>query len=565
MSAAATAGGAPAQPDAIAEAPRAPMTPSTPPQAGSGAAVSMAWRMAFASPLYRLTLAGPVPREFRRIPRDPWPGESAHGEELRRAEAEMREALRFAGGAGEPARQAWLHGFRWLRDLRALGGDEARRQARELVAAWIAEHDRWSEIAWRPDVLGARLVAWLGNHDFFAASADDRFRAGLRRSITRQARHLVRTVRRAPAGAARIAAIHGLLVSGAALPDGDRRMAAAVRLLERELPGQILGDGGHVERSPSVHLEVLRRLVEIRTLLRAAGMAAPEILGASIERMAPMLRFFRHGDGGLALFNDSNEEEGWAVDLALTQADAKGRPGASAPDSGFERLVANRTLVLMDVGAPPPPGLDGHAHAGTLSFEMSVGKERLIVNCGAHAGGRAAWRQVQRSTAAHSAASIADSSSAEILPDGRLGRRPSAVTAARQSDSGNSWVEASHDGYCDTHGIRHTRRVYLAAGGDDFRGADSFAGAAGRAFTLRFHLHPDVKPLMVHDDSAVLLRLPSGASWRLRAAGGRLSLAESVYLGERGVVRRCEQVVIEGVTGAEETQVRWAFQALPKR
>ena len=369
----------------------------------------------------------------------------------------------------------------------------------------------------------------------------------------------------APPGGPATPAALGLAFSGLCLSEGHKRLKKGVALLCRELDRQILADGGHVSRNPSAQLSILLDLLSLRDALTARRIEVPKPVRDAIDRMMPMLRFFRHGDGGLALFNDSNEEEGWAVDLALTQADAKGRPGASAPDSGFERLVANRTLVLMDVGAPPPPGLDGHAHAGTLSFEMSVGKERLIVNCGAYAGGRAAWRQVQRSTAAHSAASIADSSSAEILPDGRLGRRPSAVTAARQSDSGNSWVEASHDGYCDTHGIRHTRRVYLAAGGDDFRGADSFAGAAGRAFTLRFHLHPDVKPLMVHDDSAVLLRLPSGASWRLRAAGGRLSLAESVYLGERGVVRRCEQVVIEGVTGAEETQVRWAFQALPKR
>ena len=517
------------------------------------------------SPVYALTLSGKAPREFRRIPRDPWPGESAHGEELRRGEAEILEALAARAGEGEPARLAWLHGFGWLRDLRALGGDEARRQARELVSTWILQHERWSQVPWRPDVLGARLVSWLGNHDFFAASADDFFRAELRQSIARQARHLARTVRLAPAGAGRIAAIHGLLVAGAALPNGDRRMAQAVRLLERELPDQILEDGGHCERSPSLHLEVLRRLVEIRTLLRSAQIAPPEILGDAIDAMAPMLRFFRHGDGGLALFNDSNQEQGWAVDLALTQADARSRPAASATASGFERLAANRTLVLVDVGAPAETGVDGHAHAGTLSFEMSVGKERLISNCGAHAGGKTVWRRVQRSTAAHSTATIDEKNSAEIQPDGRLGRRPTEVTVSRQSDAGSVWLAASHDGYAEKWGVTHERRIYLGAGGDDLRGADTFAGGAGRQFTIRFHLHPDVKPLMATEGEAVLLRLPSGANWRMRAVGGRLSLAESVYLGERGVVHRTEQVVIEGEIGLNGAEVRWALQGLPKR
>src|SRR3546814_390424 len=130
------------------------------------------------------------------VPRDPWPGESARGEELLRDESGMSAA--FARGTAETdtVRLAWLHGFGWLRDLRAMGGDEARRAARELVATWILEHERWSEVAWRPDVTGARITAWLGNHDFFAASADDFFRSELRQSLARQARHLTRSVRR---------------------------------------------------------------------------------------------------------------------------------------------------------------------------------------------------------------------------------------------------------------------------------------------------------------------------------------------------------------------------------
>src|SRR3546814_14051094 len=92
------------------------------------------------------------------VPRDPWPGESARGEELLRDESGMSAA--FARGTAETdtVRLAWLHGFGWLRDLRAMGGDEARRAARELVATWILEPERWSEVAWRHDVTGARIT-----------------------------------------------------------------------------------------------------------------------------------------------------------------------------------------------------------------------------------------------------------------------------------------------------------------------------------------------------------------------------------------------------------------------
>lgn len=531
---------------------------------GAGSAWQALRRGFLASPLYGLTLMGQRATALKTTPRDPWPGEQKRGEVILREVDSLAEALQRRAEV-EPPRQEWLHGFSWLRDLRAVGGDEARRQARELVAIWILEHERWSEIPWRPDIVGTRIAAWLGGFDFFAASADDFFRNELLTSLCRQARHLSRTVRQAPAGSGEVAALHGLIAAGTALPDGERRVAQSLRLLKRVIWDQILDDGGHVERSPRIHLEVLRRLIEMRTLLRATDHEVPPILEDAIERMAPMLRFFRHGDGGLALFNDTGAESGGAIDLVLTQSDSRTRRGSSAPDSGFERLQAGRTVVIADVGAPPPPDLDKHAHAGTLAFEMSVGKERLIVNCGVHGSPTAAWRAVQRSTAAHSTLSVGDTSSSEILPEGGLGRRPASVACSRREEDGSVWIEASHDGYRPLFGVTHKRQLYLGGGGEDFRGADTVAGTAGRKFVLRFHLHPRVKASLIQEGAAVLLGLPAGGGWRFRAVGGRLGLAESVWLGDGGEVKRSEQIVVEGETGPGETVVKWALQAVPKR
>src|SRR3546814_8791561 len=102
--------------------------------------------------------------------------------------------------------------------------------------------------------------------------------------------------------------------------------------------------------------------------------------------MSARLRLLHHGDGGRALFNGSNE--GWDLQIGrvLQRASIVKGPLQSAPSSGFQRLQSGRTLVLVDCGRPPPPGYDRLAHAGTLSFEMSVGRERLIVNCGAQGG-----------------------------------------------------------------------------------------------------------------------------------------------------------------------------------
>ena len=170
-----------------------------------------------------------------------------------------------------------------------------------------------------------------------------------------------------------------------------------------------------MERSPGHHLTLLRDLLDIRAILGAAQCEAPASLQAAITGMTPVLRLLQHGDGGLALFNHSNEGDSLQIDLTLQRCISRQRPLMTAPETGFQRLQSGRTLVLVDAGPPPPPGYDDNAHAGTLSFEFSVGRDRLIVNCGAQTA-RPDWYDVQRTTAAHSTLTLAETNSSELSP-----------------------------------------------------------------------------------------------------------------------------------------------------
>ncbi len=501
-------------------------------------------------------------------PLDAWPGDAVHGAAI--VEGDFVFAGQLVRNPETPWRPndvspRWLarcHDFEWLRNLRSVGSDAARNTARALVRDWITTQGRWRPLPWRPDVLARRLTSWLSHAEFLCTGADEEFVALFHDSIGRQARHLIRVSKFAAAGMDRIACLRGLIVASLAMPGQNRRLLRWLRLLEYEIDRQILIDGGHIERSPAIQLAVLRQLIDIRDTLREARAEVPPRLQTAIDRVAPMLRFFRHGDGGLALFNDSHEGEGWFIDVALTRAEARGKPLEAAPHTGFQRLTANRTLVLMDTGRAPPPGLDRHAHAGTLSFEMSVGKERLVVNCGAYADDNAEWRAAQRSTAAHSTVTVEDLNSAELLPSGHLGLQPECVNVARRDSDGNIWIEADHDGYMHTLGVTHTRRIYVAASGGDVRGEDTLDGKGNHKFAVRFHLHPAVNASLVQQGSTVLLRLASGGGWRLRASGGVTSVQESVYLGVHGEIRRAEQVVISAATQNGHGQVKWAFSRL---
>lgn len=518
-----------------------------------------------------------VPEAPARAFRDLWPGDAARGARLLRGEFEtlgtaraLRPGMEAAEGwdppSGTPAWRAAAHGFAWMRDLRALGTDAARLQARALTADWLARGAD-EAIADAPEVVGARLSAWLGHWDFFAATAEDAFRRAVMTRIAQDARDLSAALPAEAEHRGALAALKGAMAAAIALEE-DTYLQRAVRFLPAEIERQFHPDGGHVERSPSMQLQALQDLIEIRNLMHGAGLEPPPHLAAALDRAAPALRLFRHGDGGLALFNGTRDESSALLDLVLTQGQARGRAPLDLPETGFQRLQAGRTLVIVDTGAPPagrpaagegglPAGADRFAHAGTLAFEMSVGRDRLIVNCGAAPAAEDAWRDALRSTAAHSTLVLSDTNSSELRPEG-LGRRPEQVETARHESAGAQWLEASHDGWRRSFGAVHRRRLYLAESGDDLRGEDMVeVGGDGTLppFALRFHLHPGVVASLLQDESAALLRLPSGIGWKIRAKGARVALEESVYLGLEP--RRSSQVVLVAEDG--EASVQWAI------
>jgi uncharacterized heparinase superfamily protein len=219
--------------------------------------------------------------------------------------------------------------------------------------------------------------------------------------------------------------------------------------------------------------------------------------------------------------------------------------------------------VIADTWKPAPRGFDETAHAGTLSFEISHERERIIVNCGAYRGPKSGWSRVARASAAHSVLVVADTNSTEIREDGTLGRGPVTVGRERAEHEGQQWVSATHDGYRERFGLTYARQLFLSADGEDLRGEERLTGRPDANFAVRFHLHPSVQASLAEDGATALLRLPSGMLWRLRAAGAEMSLGESVYLGS-GEARKTQQVVLSGTVGVEGAAVRWALRRDPR-
>jgi uncharacterized heparinase superfamily protein len=532
------------------------------------------------SSLYSLTLGRRSPRSFFAVAPDPWPGDAVVGMRLVAGELMTHGQVGAVLPQSEDppwrrpgAGALWLdaaNGFTWLRDLRDCGDPTAAVLAGRLVDDWVDGEWRWSPLTWKREVLAERIVNWIRHYDWLAASADPGFPARFVVSVARQRNHLRRAARASMIGHEAVAVLKAMIFADLAfLRDGKRfekslehNLARLAKFVKRYVDH----DGVVAERAPHLQVTVLRHLLDVRAALASAERRAPAELIAAVDRMAPMVRFFRHGDGGLALFNGSWEGERTMTDLVLARSGSAEAAPAMALASGFQRLAAGTSLVIVDAGSPPGRGMDGTAHAGTLSFEMSAAHERLVVNCGIYPGAPREWRHFMRFTAAHSTAVVDDTNSTEITDHGSLEYRAGNVLVDRADDQGSQWLDMSHDGYRSLYGIIHRRRLWLSADGGDLRGEDMFGGPDGRPvtvpdrrFIVRFHLHPTVKATLAQSGQAVLMRLPSGRGWRLRASGAGIGLAESIYLGENGRQRRTEQIVLVGQVPAEGAAVKWAL------
>jgi len=527
----------------------------------SALSIGDGWR---ASVLYRLLLIGPTPKGVQTDIPEVWPGDPAAGVALldghftHGGETHVLANARELPDEATAGWRAWFHGHGWLKDLRAVSNSEAPYFAREWLSAWMDAHRRWSPIAWAPEVAAERLVNWCQHWPFLIREdKSGPFEMTLRKTAGRTARHIFRTLPPPEAGFKRLHTLKGQAFAAFALLGSERHKAQSLQRLEDAIAAQVLPDGGHVERNPERLVHVLCDLLELKALFSTVTGDVPGAVQNAIDRSAPMIRALRHPDGGLALFNGGQEQDPAWLDLVLAQTDSTAKPPQAAPHAGFQRLAAGAVHVLVDTGKPTPIGTD--QHGGTLSFEMSSAKHRIVVNCGAHPSRHSPWRTALAATAAHSCLTVDDTSSATFALDGTLRTGPNVVRAERQDVDAGTLLETQHDGYQTAFALTHHRALYLAAHGTDLRGEDRLVGTGGNQFTIRFHLHPSVQASLLSDGHGVLLRLPNKEVWRFRTSNDGVRLEESVYLPQPGVLRRSEQIVVTGPLSGNGALVKWAF------
>ena len=425
-------------------------------------------------------------------------------------------------------------------------------------------------------MLARRVISLLSQAPLVLGDTDGKFYRRYLRGLAREIRYLRYTMIDIADGVPRLQVLIALCYASLCLANQARHIRAATRKLSDELQRQILPDGGHISRNPGALIELLIDLLPLRQTFAARNIAPPPALLNAIDRMMPMLRFFRHGDGSFALFNGMSSTPSDLLATLLAYDDTHGAPMANMPHTGFQRLDAGTMTgdhgYRSAAAAERQPGRPCRLPVVRIVRRGRAGSSSIAA---CPSTGRDNWRSFARGTAAHSTLTYHDTSSCQFVELSAMKRLlqgapivsgPTTVESYREAVANGVLLTTSHDGYVARFGVVHRRVLMLAARRLAARRRRHRVAGAGRAHQgQRDRLCVAVSSAprgegepAFSDARGVMLVLPNRDVWTFEALDDKVDLEDSVFLAGNDGPRRTAQIVIRQ-DARHAPSIRWSF------
>ncbi|WJW79565.1 heparinase II/III family protein [Bartonella sp. TP] len=465
-----------------------------------------------------------------------------------------------------------LHDFSWLRDLRGAKTPLSATFARAMVQEWLDSCNyKAGTTPWRPDIVARRLIACLSHCRMLVEGASGKFIKKFLKSLSFQFRYLYISAKTMPENERKLQTYIGLCFAAISLNIDEKKRQYIYKQLSNCLDKQIYPDGGHISRNPTVLINLLFDLLSIRYSFNYMGQAAPIAIHNAIERMIPALRMFCHQDGSIARFNGVGAILPEKLSSIFALDEAQGEAFSYAPYSGYQRLHAETTTIIADIGKAPPFYASYNSGAGCLSFEMSSGKHSFIVNAGLDYFAKNEHKHLGRLSAAHSTATISNSSACDFIS---LDQKNNELVINGNFNVSSEQIKgpqqigfiASHDGYKKKCNLLHERKLTLTLDGNVIQGMDRFFTAGVKdaclkgsdQITLRFHLHPDIE-LSYSPMGNICLQAKQGDVWQFSCSNIDAEIEDSIYFASLKGAQATKQIVLT-FRPSLLTKIHWLFQ-----
>jgi uncharacterized heparinase superfamily protein len=410
----------------------------------------------------------------------------------------------------------WLYNLHYFDDLNSNNFSKREQIHFNFINKWILENPACIGNGWEPYPASLRLVNWV---KWFSKQGEvGQMHLG---SMLQQADALSQQLEYHILGNHLFANAKALTFIGCYIADKQAEcyLVLGLKLLDREIPEQFLADGAHFELSPMYHEILLWDLLELIDLAHTSQnnklMQRLPYWNKVATNALYWLKTMIHPDGEISLFNDSaigiaaKPQQIFDYALTLGFKDTDDLPSLITNEtSGYSRISSPFYTLIVDHANVGPDYLPGHAHADTLSFELSVGCERVFVNTGTSLYGLSDERHRQRGTLAHNTVTINDADSSEVWGGFRVARRAHVTNFATDISEKTIKLTAEHDGYTRLKGVGSHRREVLASNGV-ISINDYVSGSYDSAVAV-YHLHPDIQVNAISNSRLELILVSGG-------------------------------------------------------
>jgi uncharacterized heparinase superfamily protein len=390
----------------------------------------------------------------------------------------------------------WLYNLHYFDDLNSVDSENRREWHEAFIRRWMKENPAAYGNGWEPYPLSLRIVNWIK-----WALAGNNLGDEALNSLAVQTRQLRRRLEFHLLGNHLFENAKALIFSGLffAGDEAEEWFGTGMRILSSQAQEQVLPDGAHFELSPMYHALILEGMLDLVNIHYAYQQCYPDSWDDIISRMFEWLEAMCHPNGDISFFNDAAlgvapsfyDLMNYARGLGLTVGKRVHSDSRLLEPSGYCRLKIGEALLLADVAAIGPDYLPGHAHADSLSFELSLFGERVLVNSGTSEYGDSAERLRQRGTAAHNTIRLDECDSSEVWSGFRVARR-ARVNVESFIDGPQMSLQAIHDGYTRLPGRPiHRRRWVLDSNSLELK--DSIEGDGDHLVEIFFHFHPSLR------------------------------------------------------------------------
>lgn len=459
----------------------------------------------------------------------------------------------------------WRYNQHYFDDLNALGSHNRFKWHNDLINRWIKENPCGHGHGWEPYPTSLRIVNWI-KWD----AVNGKLSQVATESLAIQSRWLARRVEWHLLGNHLFANAKALVFSGLYFDgkEADQWLCLGLKILQKQVPEQILADGAHFELSPMYHAILLEDLLDIINITYAnmprIDHEYKRLIDGWCERIPQMMFWLfalSHPDGKISFFNDAAFDVAPSNDEIIAYAKRLNYEYASPTcgitdlrASGMVRLQKKNAVVIADLAPIGPDYLPGHAHADTLSFECSVHRQRIFVNSGTSLYDISLERLKQRSTLAHNTVCIEGENSSEVWSSFRVGSRAKILERKVWTDNASLYAFGVHDGYSQKYaGLTHSRKFTL--GENQIIVTDVLSKNANAE--VRFFVHPDIKIKQSHDFGGELqTRTGEVLNWTINV-GSFINIEDTDWFPNFGL-RVPNKCIIATFSGCKcELFLRW--------